>query len=319
MLRVSAGTATVLGLNRNKTAALPTTAYFMQGEHCLMNCAFCAQARSSRSREGLLSRVVWPQYAEEEILPRLFRAGREGLVRRACIQVVRTKDYKSETRRLVSTIQSVAGLPLCLSINLSTLEEVLEVAGWGVDVIGLPLDAATPGLYRSIKGGSWERSLALLEKGARLLPGRVGTHLIIGLGESEEEAVQLLAHLVQSGVQVGLFAFTPIKGTPLGDRPQPAPDSYRRIQVAHYLLRERLVGADRFSFRGGRLVDFGLPFAELQKLLASGEAFRTTGCPDCNRPYYNERPGGVIYNYPRPLTRDEAERELSLLFHSLSE
>jgi len=30
-----------------------------------------------------------------------------------------------------------------------------------------------------------------------------------------------------------------------------------------------------------------------------------TGCDGCNRPYYNERPRGPMYNYPRPLNKKE--------------
>ncbi len=52
----------------------------------------------------------------------------------------------------------------------------------------------------------------------------------------------------------------------------------------------------------GRLLCLG---AELP---ADGEPFRTSGCPDCNRPFYNEPPGGPLFNYPRPLTRAEADR-----------
>jgi len=42
----------------------------------------------------------------------------------------------------------------------------------------------------------------------------------------------------------------------------------------------------------------------------TGEPFRTSGCPDCNRPFYNERPSGPLYNYPRPLTTEEAARAI---------
>jgi biotin synthase len=42
----------------------------------------------------------------------------------------------------------------------------------------------------------------------------------------------------------------------------------------------------------------------------AGEAFRTSGCPDCNRPFYNEQPGGPLYNYPRPLAAGEALRAI---------
>jgi biotin synthase len=45
-------------------------------------------------------------------------------------------------------------------------------------------------------------------------------------------------------------------------------------------------------------------------LLADGNAFRTSGCPDCNRPFYNERPGGTMYNYAQPLNPQQAQRAI---------
>ncbi|RLF84474.1 radical SAM protein, partial [Thermococci archaeon] len=50
-IRVSYGTAVVLGLKKGKMLAKPTTAYFMTyyKGRCLNNCAFCVQARESKS------------------------------------------------------------------------------------------------------------------------------------------------------------------------------------------------------------------------------------------------------------------------------
>jgi biotin synthase len=49
----------------------------------------------------------------------------------------------------------------------------------------------------------------------------------------------------------------------------------------------------------------------LEALLPStGEPFQTSGCPDCNRPFYNEQPGGPLYNYPRPLMAGEVARAI---------
>ena len=53
---------------------------------------------------------------------------------------------------------------------------------------------------------------------------------------------------------------------------------------------------------------YWLPNNEAVRLAEAGlwaEAFRTSGCPGCNRPYYNERPGQIPYNYPRPPTPAE--------------
>jgi biotin synthase len=44
--------------------------------------------------------------------------------------------------------------------------------------------------------------------------------------------------------------------------------------------------------------------------VTTGEPFQTSGCPNCNRPFYNEQPGGPMYNYPRPLSSAEAEQAI---------
>ncbi|QJW48785.1 hypothetical protein HA075_26170 [bacterium BFN5] len=66
-----------------------------------------------------------------------------------------------------------------------------------------------------------------------------------------------------------------------------------------------------FQYCDGNLTGINLPAEQIESLLADGAAFETSGCPDCNRPYYNERPGGVMYNYPRPLNQTEAEQALA--------
>jgi biotin synthase len=64
-IRVSVGSAIVLGLLEGKLDAEPTTAYLMTHRHgkCTANCGFCPQARTSRSKAELLSRVTWPAFA----------------------------------------------------------------------------------------------------------------------------------------------------------------------------------------------------------------------------------------------------------------
>ena len=72
--------------------------------------------------------------------------------------------------------------------------------------------------------------------------------------------------------------------------------------------------ASDFSYdEKGKLLNYGLSTDRLEHMLGDGTAFRTSGCAGCNRPYYNERPGGVMYNYPRPLTPEEATREIQVL------
>ena len=83
------------------------------------------------------------------------------------------------------------------------------------------------------------------------------------------------------------------------DHPRPPIDVYRKVQIAQYLITHLLAKYSDMTFKEGRLIGYGVPVKHLEKIIETGEPFRTSGCPGCNRPYYNERPGGLIYNYPR--------------------
>jgi biotin synthase len=82
------------------------------------------------------------------------------------------------------------------------------------------------------------------------------------------------------------------------------------VQIAHFLLKTGYSPAV-FQYRHGVLTGINIPAHELKNRLVDGIAFETSGCPDCNRPYYNERPGGIMYNYPRRLTRTEVEQAIA--------
>lgn len=114
--------------------------------------------------------------------------------------------------------------------------------------------------------------------------------------------------LHDKNIRIGLFAFTPIEGSYLSDRDQPDIEVYRRIQIARYLIENDLSEVEKMSFEKGELTGFGLPDDELAKVVRSGEPFLTSGCPGCNRPFYNESPSGPIYNYPRNPSDEEIEK-----------
>ena len=144
--------------------------------------------------------------------------------------------------------------------------------------------------------------------------GRVISNLIVGIGETEEEAANFIQMLMDMGVQTGLFAFTPIRGTPLHGHPQPPLDSYRRIQVARQLITLKHARLEDMEFDdGGVIVSFGADPGVFAGVLERGDAFCTTGCPGCNRPFYNERPSAPLFNYPRDLTPEEAVTEAERL------
>ncbi|MDP2859825.1 MAG: radical SAM protein [Bacillota bacterium] len=309
MIRVSAGSAAVLGLKRSKLDAAPTTAYLMCGTKCSRACAFCAQGTASSSRADLLSRVTWPDFPVEEAACAIAEAYREGLIKRACIQVVMSPGFVARTQAIVHAVKACCDIPLCVSVSGGE-QVVRAMFEAGADRVSVPLDAASEEVYARCKGPGWSAALALIRAAARDYPGRMGTHLIAGLGETDEALIQMFQTMHDLQVVVGLFSFTPVKGTPLEhEKPPPLP-RYRAIQAARWLVVEGLAQAENMKFVNGRLVSFGIEDGLLRERLSDGRAFQTSGCSDCNRPYYNERPGGLVYNYPRPLQPSEIEEAI---------
>jgi biotin synthase-related radical SAM superfamily protein len=300
----------VLGLADVPLAVAPTTAYLMLGGRCLMNCAFCAQARESAASVIHLSRVTWPEYGLEAVLPRLAEAAVRGTLCRACLQVTVTADAFDHALSILRAVKAATILPFDIAILPRDLAQVRALLDAGADHIGFGLDAACERVFRQVKGGNWARSLALIEQVAATFPGRVALHLIVGLGETEREMVERMQWAYDRGITVGLFAFTPVRGTHLADRPPPPLAVYRRMQAARWLIVHGLARAEATRFdAGNRLAGLAAP------LPAGGEPFQTSGCPNCNRPFYNEQPGGPLYNFPRPLTASEAvqaQREMEI-------
>lgn len=318
MIKLSAGTAHVLGLRKLAIDALPYTAYLMSGEKCTHDCGFCPQARNASSRADMLSRVTWSEGEINEIATGVGRAFQRGQMKRACLQVVDGCDILNQVKENVRKIREHSEIPICVSTKVRTVEEVLALAETGVDRIGLALDGASEGVFKKTKTGNWAETLRLIEDSARVLPGRISTHLIVGLGESEEEMAAMLQHMWDLDVTVGLFAFTPVPGTRMAGEKAPDLAVYRRMQAANYLIKHKKIYFADCRFSDGKLISFGLSEIELTDYLKCGKAFETSGCPDCNRPYYNEKPGGVMYNYPRPLKPEETEAALKLLLNSLT-
>jgi len=324
-LRVSLGSAVVLGLVQGRLDAEPTTVYLLtyrQGK-CFANCGFCPQARGSGGRGDMLSRVTWPPFPTLWVIARIGEAFKEGRIRRVCIQALNYPTVFEDLLSLVGRIRSQGSdVPIsvcCQPVDQVRMEKLREA---GINRIGIPLDAATEGIFDRVKGRSaggpyvWGDQLRVLRDAVQVFGrGSVTTHLIVGLGESEKEMVQRIQWCVDAGIYPGLFSFTPIRGTALEGLPQPPLSQYRRIQMARHLIVHKRARYENMKFdEENRLVDFGVSEGELKKIIRTGAPFLTSGCPGCNRPYYNERPGGPLYNFPRqPLPAEILEIEKEIL------
>jgi len=312
MIRLSAGTAALLGMQKCKLPEPPTTAYIMSGQGCINNCSFCAQARTSSSPVSHLSRVTWPEFSLEEMTDSLSSAFEQGKIQRTCLQVVNCPQGISMLYETLESIKkAVPEMPISVSASLDTVKEIKSVLESGADVVNISLDGAAKRVFEAAKGKSWKDTWALLTKASRRYPNRIRTHVICGLGEKEIDVCETIQKCTDLEIGVGLFAFTPVKGTALETLPRPPLQSYRRIQAAHYLITNRFSRREYFSFRpGGKIEAFGIHPITLEHILKNGKAFETSGCRGCNRPYYNESPRQVPYNYPRRLTRQETAQAI---------
>ncbi len=324
-IRVSLGTAIVIGLVSGKLDAAPTTAYLMtyRNGKCTANCAFCPQARDSSSRADMLSRVSWPVFPIKSVVKGLEKAVNNAKIKRICIQALNYPEVFAELLTLVKAIRRRANAPISLSCQPLNKENLRLLAEAGVERVGIALDAATEQLFDKVKGilaGGpyvWRKQFQLLNEAVNIFgKGRVSTHLIVGLGETEKEMVETIQQCVNMGVLPALFAFTPIAGTVLETVPQPPVERYRRVQMARHLIVKGITKYENMHFDvNGCIVDFGVSREKLRSIVESGKPFLTSGCPHCNRPYYNEKPTGPLYNYPRKLSRKEiliVKRELGL-------
>jgi len=324
-IRVSVGSALVLGLIHGRLDAPPTTVYLLTYHkgRCSANCGFCPQARTSTSRADMLSRVTWPAFPTVEVVSRIASVANKGIIQRVCIQAINYPSVFNDILAVSTSILEGARVPVSVSCQPLSREQMKKLAEAGVNRVSIALDAATSGLFDRVKGASvgspyaWQNHHKTLEEAVQVFgKDAVSTHLIAGLGESEQQLIETVQCCVDLGVCPSLFAFTPIPGTALERLPQPSIASYRRVQLARYLIvhGKTRVKSMKFDDRG-RIVDWGVAEQLFREAVENGSPFQTSGCPGCNRPYYNERPGGPIYNYPRPLTTKElieAKRQLEI-------
>ncbi len=318
-MRVSVGSAMVMGLLKGKMDAKPTTAYLLvcREKKCLANCGFCPQAKDSTSRADMLSRVRWPAFSTQAVLDAIEKASATKKIRRVCIQSLNYPKVFDDILWLVEKIRFRVNVPISVSCKPPKKHQINQMFKAGVNRISIALDATTKEIFEKIKGTkvcgfySWEKHHSALQEVVNVFgKGFVNTHLIVGLGETEKELCQSIQWCVDFGVYPALFAFTPVLGTVLENESQPPLSSYRRIQVAHYILTQEKVQIQNMEFDDkGKITSFGITNEQVKTIVETGEPFRTSGCPDCNRPYYNEKPSGPFFNYPRQLLPEEIEKE----------
>jgi biotin synthase-related radical SAM superfamily protein len=308
-IRLSLGSATSLGLRRMRMDTPPTTLYTMVGEKCLGACTFCAQARDNQADRKFLSRIIWPPYDIQEVISHL---GDNDDIHRICIQTLRDSELLVKLPQVVEQLRVNCNKPISVCMNPVNKEYLHTLKQKGVERVGIGLDCATPETFHRIKPGfSWERYQTFIADTMEIFE-RGSVHLIVGLGDSDEEMVRAFQRYTDLNCTIGLFALTPVRGTKL-TKPAPSIHRYRALQLSRYLINSKKTDMESMEFHNGKIITIHTPISIIEQALTSGIPFRTSGCPDCNRPNYNERPGGLMYNFAEPLTKEQHQQSVNEL------
>ncbi len=292
---VSSASASVLGLSKAKYSAAPTTAYLILGGQCENACSFCPRGIAGTNK---LSRVSWPLFEQDEVLNAIINAYDREAIKRVCIQTTDDKNSLTEEKiiEITRTLVKSRKIPVSISAGLKSSDFISSLFKAGASFVSIPLDAANEELYKKIKKKNFKQTLNFIFRAAELYPRKITTHIIAGLGENENEMLDIFLKLRDKDITIGLFAFTPLRGTEMAGFPPPPMEYYRKMQLLLWLIKNNM--DSYFTVKEG-IIRFDKKIYFEHSLKKLSEAFITSGCPDCNRPFYNERPGQLPYNYPQ--------------------
>lgn len=290
---------------------------------CRANCAYCGLSKGREGEYGEKSfiRVAWDTYRLDEVIDRMVE--RAGRFERACVSMVTHPRARADMIEVVERIRARSDVLISVLITPTVLDrsDLLAYRERGADRVGIAIDAAREDIFADMRGPGvrgphrWSRYWEFFGEAVDVFgDGMVGSHFIVGLGETEREMANAIQAIRDLGGVTHLFSFFAEPETRLTDLPQPPMGQYRRMQLARHLIDEGVARAEDFEYdAAGAVTSFGLSDEELDRVIASGTPFMTSGCPGsdgavaCNRPYANSLPGPSIRNFPfRPDEEDLA-------------
>jgi lipoyl synthase len=291
-------------------------------EGCRARCAYCGLSAQRPGAGKSFIRVQWLAYPLADIIQRI--SSRQEAVKRICISMITRQRAVADTVAVCARLRSSFDIPVSLLITPTLLRDgdLERFKAAGADKIGVAVDLATPALFDRYRGAGvrgphqWDVYWQCFQRTVDIFGnGNAGLHLMAGMGETEKEMCAAMQCARNMGGRTHLFSFFPEQGSPLAEHPRPSMVQYRHIQFARFLIDRGIARADQFAFNPrGQIIDFGLPPADRDRIIDSGEPFRTSGCPGydgevaCNRPFANSRPGPHLRNYPFPPKAEDIRR-----------
>ncbi len=287
---------------------------------CSAHCAYCglSRIRPGEYEKKSFIRVEWPIYPTFKVVKQMVE--KKDSIKRVCISMITHKraqhDLIAITKRIKENLDiPVSGLITPTLLSKKDLEEMKEA---GVDNIGIAIDLATKTLFDKYRGPvhKWEKYWTQFQDALDVFGERmVGSHFMVGMGETEAEMVDVMQKIYDIGGFTHLFSFFPEESSQLAEHPQPPIAQYRRIQIARHLIDEGISCFSSMKFNAhGQITNYGIAAEELEKTIDSGIPFMTSGCLGedgcvaCNRPFANSLPGPDFRNFPFMPTPDDVKR-----------
>lgn len=339
VIRISLAAAMTLGFKRGlfyrnaRLGCLNLLLSYATG--CMGSCTYCglSQQREGPSDQKSFIRVEWPLYPLKSVMARLSSSSSSHL-QRICLSMIAHPRAMADGLLIIRRLREATHLPISILLSPGVIEigDIIRFREAGAQIVSVAIDCATKTLFELHRGSvepascrsnrleacsthCWTHYWKVLEAAVEAFEfGRVGCHLICGLGETDQEILETIQRVKELGGRTHLFSFYPEQGSALqNQKPYPA-SHYRRVQLARYLIDNELSRVAAMEFdQSGRARDFGLPSKELMRLIRSGRPFQTSGCPGatwevaCNRPY-GDGPPRDIRSYPFPLEKEDIHR-----------
>jgi biotin synthase len=291
-------------------------------EGCRANCAYCGLARHREAERDYADRnfirVDWPAVPLDLTIDTVAKDGAASAFHRMCISMITHPRSDEDTRTVLKKWTGridPSAIPVSILSNPTTMtrDDVKRLKDLGADIFTVALDAATPEIFERTRGKgvqsphSWRKYWEILMDARDIFGAqKFGAHIIVGMGETERDVLELVQRLVDLGGHSHMFCFFPEKGSLMDHLPATPREQWRRVQLARYLIDYRDGRVEKMRFDGaGRVVDFGIPEDQLQEVITKGTAFRTSGCPGkfaddvsaCDRPYGDSPPSNIA-SYP---------------------
>ncbi|NIL93114.1 MAG: radical SAM protein [Woeseiaceae bacterium] len=301
-------------------------------EGCRANCAYCGLARHREADRDYADRnfirVDWPAVPMTDIVDIVAQDPGNSPFHRMCISMIthpRSEDDTFSVLKQWTDKIDPDAIPISILSNPTTMrrEDVQKTKDLGADIFTVALDAATPEIFDKTRGKGvqsphkWSKYWEIMMDARDIFgPQKFGAHIIVGMGETEYEVLNLVQELVDLGGHSHMFCFFPEEGSLMDHLPATPRDQWRRVQLARYLIDYRGVRVDQMSFDDlGRVKSYGISDAELADVIDAGIAFRTSGCPGkfqddisaCDRPY-GDSPPSDIASYPFQPSRKDVRK-----------